>query len=111
MIETDTTYHGSILEAMLAGAGRIRKKVKLKIYTTDSFVTYSIEHDLDRWTHNGFRRADGSLISNAGLWHSLAGVLSGISDKLPDVRSGGHGYYNWMISEMRRKECSSRKTR
>lgn len=75
--EKETTYHKSVLCALIKALERLNSSCNLNIYTDSIFVQNSIEKNLPIWKGNGFVNAKGELVKNYSEWKEVARLISG----------------------------------
>lgn len=65
------TWHGAQLEAMVKGLGRLTENCTVTIYSEDKWVLNMINHELQKWSENGFKNYKGDEIANAEKWRKI----------------------------------------
>jgi len=80
--EAETTYHRSILCALIKVLKRLNTSCSLTIYTDSIYIKNQVETNLERWKANGFLNAKKEPIKNREEWKEVAKLLSGQKFKI-----------------------------
>ena len=75
--EEATTYHKSVLCALIKSLKRLNASCHLNIYTDSIFVKNSVENNLDTWKANGYLNIKEKPIKNQEEWREVGRLLSG----------------------------------
>lgn len=94
VMERETTYHKSVLCALIRALERLNASCHLNIYTDSEFVKNSVENHLDRWKKNGYQNAKGEPIKNQAEWREIGRLLGGHNVTFRITRR--HLYTVWM---------------
>lgn len=77
-IEEKTTYHRSVLLALLKSLNRLNTSSDLTIYTDSTYLIFSVERGrLQHWSENGFISAKKKEIANKEEWQQVDRLLKG----------------------------------
>lgn len=91
------TYHGVILERMVAALRRMLRKCEVHLHTQDAYVLNMVDKFLSTWAENNFHNSKGELVKNADAWEQLWQQA-----KMHEIviEHGMHPYYGWMQTEI-----------
>lgn len=107
MLELDDTYHAAILHTIAAGLAQLKqnKNIDLHIHTRDSFVVSCLEKSMPAWKKNGYKKKDGTPVTNTLLWSSIGTSLERIlpEGQKPHGHQDQHSYYQWMMGQMKKR--------
>ena len=104
--EKETTYHKSVLCALLKALERLNANCNLNIYTDSVFVQNSVENHLTGWKANGFVNAKNEPIKNQAEWKEVARLISGHNVKFRITNR--NPYTVWMrekAKNLEKTEC------
>ncbi len=100
--EQETTYHKSVLCALIKALKRLNASCDITIYTDSEIIRNNVENNLHRWKENGFLTVKGEPIKNQEEWKELAKVISG--HKVEFCITKRHFYSEWMRSEVEKRK-------
>ena len=107
MMVVEDTYHAAILHTIASALAELKAKnnIDLHIHTRDSFVAACIEKSMQTWKENGYKKKDGTPVTNSLLWSSIGMNLDRI---LPEGQQAHghqeqHSYYRWMMEQMKKR--------
>ena len=106
VLEKVTTYHKSILCALIKALKRLNASCELKIYTDSIFLKRNVENNIEMWKKNGFLNAKGEPIKNKDEWKEVAKLLAG--HKVEFRITNRHLYSMRMIEEAKRRTENTR---
>ena len=73
--EAEGTMHHVTLMALVEALGRFRENAQITIHAEDNYVLTRITGSLPEWMENGFRKKDGSPLTDADLWQRLSELV------------------------------------
>lgn len=107
MMEVEDTYHASILHTIASALAELiaKNNIDLHVHTRDSFVASCLEKNIQTWKENGFKKRDGSPVTNSLLWSSISMNLERILPQGQQVHGHQekHSYYQWMMEQMKKR--------
>lgn len=104
--EKETTYHKSVLCALIKSLKRLNSSCNLNIYTDSIFVQKSVENHLPEWKANGFVNAKNEPIKNQAEWEEVARLIGGHNVKFRITNR--NPYTVWMrekAKNLEKTEC------
>lgn len=101
VLEEETTYHRSVLRALLNSLKRLNTNCYVNIYTDSDYLKNSIENFLPQWKNTGFVNAKGKPLENQKEWMEVAKLIAG--QKIKFRKTVRHCYTVVMQREAKRR--------
>lgn len=95
--QEETTYHKSVLTALIKALKRLNVECSVTVYTDCQLIKTSFENHLPKWKENGFLNIKGEPIKNQEEWKELAAVAE--KHEMDFVITKKHYYSSWMRTE------------
>lgn len=97
-----TTYHKSVLSALLKSLKRLNAACILEIHTDSSYLSNNYKNgNLKRWKNNGWKNIKGEDIKNKELWQQVSVELD--KHKSEIIREKRNAYTSWMQEQAKER--------
>lgn len=100
--EEKTTYHRSVLCALLKSLKRLNKECVLEIRTDSTYLSNNYKNgNLEMWKNNDFRNVKGEKIKNRDLWREISAELD--KHEVEIIHEKRHEYSEWMRQQAKER--------
>lgn len=100
--EEKTTYHKSVLSALLKSLKRLNTGCIVEVRTDCTYISNNWKNgNLRHWKTNGWKTYNGKPIKNKELWQQVSEELDKHIVKIERVRR--HSYTKWMQEQAKEK--------
>lgn len=101
VIKEKTSENALVLELLRDALSILTKTCSIRINTRCGHVLQAVENGwLKQWKKNGWAKAGGKELSNAGLWKEVSELME---RHLIETDSGWHEYQDVMLRDIRRR--------
>ena len=99
--QSEGSYHKAVLEALAEALERFNQKCEVTIHTENEFILSMMEHNLAKWSENGFLTAKGKPVANQAEWIR---VWEASKNQVIHGEQGRHAYSGWLSGEIERRK-------